>query len=1070
MRKLKFLLLALAATISLGAWAETDVTNLLNDAAIASEANWGGGSSSGGNHSRNAAGYWESWHNTFTLTQTINGLDAGYYMVSIQGVVEGGNTTTAVLTATSGNNTATAYLRNNTRGDFDKNAKALQASPNLHRSYATVIVDNGSLTISFEQTANDQWIVYGQFKLHKLTAEEGVNQQALESALSNQSWGVIGSTSAYNGLNERYYNEGGQSGDVIYNSFTNMPKGIYEVSVTAAASYTSNRGFEGKTGDGLTVFRANGVDVNVPVYDRGDVDYSAYTTYTAKCSVGDDGELKFGLYNLEEKAGNWFIYGVNNITYFGDLATALATARSKAKAIIDAEPKMNSTVWNNLNTEYTNSENVSEDQMSDAIESLNIAIDNANTSIAEYAKMKVIYDKLNTQLTDEGLSEFNDYKTKYENCELTNYNDFREAYIALLKQYPRINADVTEAYIQNGNLLEGATGWTCDPKPAADACENDGKIGVIEFYAGYYSLDMEEYKMIQKITLPSGQYRLSSNAFYRYGATYDTDASKSEANMLCGTNYTLLPTLGSVNPGNYPNSRGDAIAAFESGYYGTSTDFKILEDGTKINVGYTGTHSKEKSWFISGPLKLTYLGSVSIEGYINDLKTALANVPEGKMNGTVEDNLENAVKSAEELIASYENDPTSVNAKEADSAGEALRSAIIAANSSIAVYKQIALINTKAESLDADGQEAYSETLEKYNNGELSTVEEAQTAYIAAVKAQTTPNTDWTVLIKNNSFETGNIDGWENDCDVKLGALNTSPANNPKVGDWFVEKYWGEGPIDFNQTIIGLPAGKYKVAVRARNEADANVYLYANDEKVVFVKNNTDTYSTNVVISKTGDLKIGVSCDNHVNGVWLAVDHFTLTYLGATATMTITDANWGTFCAPFDVTIPEGVKAYTAAADGNSVAFSEVTTTIPAGTPVVVYSAAAVNKEFNGKATKTGETCQEGALVGVYAAKTGITAETGYTNYVLQNNAQGVGFYKVAEGTISLNANRCYMTLATSAGAKDCVVLDGVITGINNILNPTDKSAEGIYDLNGRKLTAPQKGINIINGVKVIVK
>ena len=40
----------------------------------------------------------------------------------------------------------------------------------------------------------------------------------------------------------------------------------------------------------------------------------------------------------------------------------------------------------------------------------------------------------------------------------------------------------------------------------------------------------------------------------------------------------------------------------------------------------------------------------------------------------------------------------------------------------------------------------------------------------------------------------------------------------------------------------------------------------------------------------------------------------------------------------------------------------------------------------------------------------------------------------------------------------------------NTILIPADRSDDVIYDLLGRRLDAPQKGINIINGKKVIIR
>ena len=195
-------------------------------------------------------------------------------------------------------------------------------------------------------------------------------------------------------------------------------------------------------------------------------------------------------------------------------------------------------------------------------------------------------------------------------------------------------------------------------------------------------------------------------------------------------------------------------------------------------------------------------------------------------------------------------------------------------------------------------------------------------------------------------------------------------------------------------------------------------------------------------------------------------------YCTSIANMTITSAKWATFCAPFDVTIPDDVKAYTAKEVAGEIAFEEVETTIPAGTPVVVYSEEPVNKDFAEAASVTDNTCSVGALIGTFVETT-IDLTTGdKQNYVLQNQGGTVGFYQVAEfSNKTIKANRCYMStdVSTDAGVKG-FVLDDIVTGISQILSNSNKAAEGIYDLNGNRLAAPQKGINIINGVKVLVK
>ncbi len=345
------------------------------------------------------------------------------------------------------------------------------------------------------------------------------------------------------------------------------------------------------------------------------------------------------------------------------------------------------------------------------------------------------------------------------------------------------------------------------------------------------------------------------------------------------------------------------------------------------------------------------------------------------------------------------------------------------------------------------------------------TVPTASATYYAAFAKETEVDEPKTYSLLPTNFSTNSYSA--NDGDKEINGITLTIKDVYQTSS-SIQMKASSGSL-YNKYALGTKITSVVVSIKTNS-----VKVYegsANDSWIeVTGSNGTYTFSDNKAYFKV------TSTDKYAQ-----VNSITVNYIGktsvysnyctklASADMAITDAKWGTFCAPFDAAIPEGVKAYTAAASGSEVEFTEVTTTIPAGTPVVVYSATEVDETLGGIATETGETCTSGALVGVYAAKTGITAETGYTNYVLQNNSGVVGFYK-ATSAISLKANRCYMTLATSAGAKDCIGLDGAVTGINEILNPTKKSVEGIYDLNGRKLAAPQKGINIINGVKVIVK
>ena len=104
-------------------------------------------------------------------------------------------------------------------------------------------------------------------------------------------------------------------GDVMTQTIDGLPAGAYKVVLEAAASFTSGRGFECKTGDDLAVVFANNTTVNLPVIDRTWVsDPADCGPYEVIGKVGDDGVLKYGIKKLDPIGGNWFLANVLSIT------------------------------------------------------------------------------------------------------------------------------------------------------------------------------------------------------------------------------------------------------------------------------------------------------------------------------------------------------------------------------------------------------------------------------------------------------------------------------------------------------------------------------------------------------------------------------------------------------------------------------------------------------------------------------------------------------------------------------------------------------------------------------------
>lgn len=114
--------------------------------------------------------------------------------------------------------------------------------------------------------------------------------------------------------------------------------------------------------------------------------------------------------------------------------------------------------------------------------------------------------------------------------------------------------------------------------------------------------------------------------------------------------------------------------------------------------------------------------------------------------------------------------------------------------------------------------------------------------------------------------------------------------------------------------------------------------------------------------------------------------------------------------------------------------------------------------------------------VGRMGLLTGVLEETSAPigSYVLQDQDGNVAFYRVFEGEEYakpvLPANRCYLTAPASseAGVK-AISFPEDPTAIDAVKDLLSGKAE-IYDLEGRRLPALQKGLNIVNGKKVMVK
>ena len=193
-------------------------------------------------------------------------------------------------------------------------------------------------------------------------------------------------------------------------------------------------------------------------------------------------------------------------------------------------------------------------------------------------------------------------------------------------------------------------------------------------------------------------------------------------------------------------------------------------------------------------------------------------------------------------------------------------------------------------------------------------------------------------------------------------------------------------------------------------------------------------------------------------------DNVTIYCIAEAATMSISDAQYSTFIAPFDVELPEGVTAskITGVAENGSTLIEEpVEGTIPANTPVLLYSESALTQTFYGQSTATADTYAEGLLTGVY-----VNTEVPVGSYVLLNKNNQVGFYEVVDAIPTVKPNRCYLTVTGSTAPMFSLERGEGTTSIEEAELTNENIV--IYDLAGRRVEKMEKGIYIVNGKKVI--
>ena len=262
-------------------------------------------------------------------------------------------------------------------------------------------------------------------------------------------------------------------------------------------------------------------------------------------------------------------------------------------------------------------------------------------------------------------------------------------------------------------------------------------------------------------------------------------------------------------------------------------------------------------------------------------------------------------------------------------------------------------------------------------------------------------------------------------------------------------------------------------------------YKYANYKTGYFTK----------LVGKNGNEKIGASGET-LTAASLALDDdkdfvayepFSAKAASYSREMKA-GTTWATLCLPFEVSLADknfrAFKLLSANESTSTIQLEEIETSIAAGTPVIIkmnngettLSISEANKEIAQKVVSAADGNYQ--LQGIYTQK--VFDKVADNNCYIVKGDKLMNPTKLLENTSTTQVGskpfRAYMVdnTSSSAGAKMFSIAIGDSTTAIDSLNTIADDKAVYYDLQGNRLSAPQKGINIVKRgsktMKVIIK
>ena len=404
-------------------------------------------------------------------------------------------------------------------------------------------------------------------------------------------------------------------------------------------------------------------------------------------------------------------------------------------------------------------------------------------------------------------------------------------------------------------------------------------------------------------------------------------------------------------------------------------------------------------------------------------------------------------------------------------------------------------------------------------NNAISKVKEAMATYVGAANpVGDGAQFDCTFMLTNPDLSVfsanGKQDGWYTDQtfqtqNSQVMMNNNSVANSTDKTKFAMYEYWSAASCATSDytvyTKVTLPVGTYRMDALCMTgwgyaasspDGERNITFSAGDVDGTSITTSTlEPATLDFVQATAGEVKIGLKAHDGNTCNWMGIGYVKLYKVPAQSYEIDENKKWdntiagagdvtlkrtikkgfNTLVLPFSMTQAEvedvfgkDSKVYVVSSyeeDKKNISF-DINDGINANKPCLLKATEASNGDYTleNRTIVAGEPVANGDKVSMTGTYKTIYVPVG--NYIISGDM----IYEVDSDEVTLRGTRAYITIDNANGARTLTMsFDDTATGIATLKDGKLEFETGdIYDLSGRKVKNPTKGIYLMNGKKVI--